>query len=96
MLDTFKLAMSINTKRRWIPACAGMTVVIEATVKFSPSSPARDDCCLGGSNAIRIPHSLPAQGVAGVFMQHAACPQNGTGLQASARPARGDPAPFVT
>ena len=28
MLDTFKLAMSINTKRRWIPACAGMTVVV--------------------------------------------------------------------
>ena len=25
-------------------------------------------------------------------MQRAACPRNGTGLQASARPARGDPA----
>jgi hypothetical protein len=60
MLDTSKLAMSINTQRRWIPACAGMTVVIEATVKFPPLSPARDDCCLGGSNAIRIPHSVPA------------------------------------
>jgi len=28
-------------------------------------------------------------------MQLAACPRNGTGLQASARPARGDPASFV-
>ena len=28
-------------------------------------------------------------------MQHAACPRNGTGLQASARPARGDPASLL-
>ena len=28
-------------------------------------------------------------------MQLAACPRNGTGLQASARPARGDPVSFV-
>ncbi len=28
-------------------------------------------------------------------MQRAACPRNGTGLQASARPARGDPVLFV-
>ena len=28
-------------------------------------------------------------------MQHAACPRNGAGLQASARPARGDPVSFV-
>jgi len=28
-------------------------------------------------------------------MQRAACPRNGTGLQASARPARGDPVSLV-
>jgi hypothetical protein len=43
------------------PSCAGMTVVIEKTVKYLPSSPACDDCCVGGSHAIRIPHSLPAK-----------------------------------
>jgi len=48
-------------ERRWIPAFAGMTVVVEATAKFLPSSPACDDCCVGGSHAIRIPRSLPAQ-----------------------------------
>jgi hypothetical protein len=51
----------VHDERRWIPAFAGMTVVVETNVKFPPSSLACDDCCVGGSLAIRIPHSLPAQ-----------------------------------
>jgi len=40
---------------------AGVTVDIDRTVKFLSSSPAYDDGCVGGSNAIQIPHSPQAQ-----------------------------------
>ena len=49
----------LNEERRWIPACAGMTIL--RLVTFRTSSPTCDDCCVGGSHATRIPHSLPAQ-----------------------------------
>jgi len=38
----------------------------------------------------------PGEGWSGGFRPHAVCPRNGTGLQASARPARGDPVSFIT
>jgi len=78
----------LNDERHWIPAFAGMTVVFEATVIFPPSSPACDDCCVGGSHAIRSPHSLPAKGCSGGFRPHAVCPRNGDGVLAITRPAR--------
>ena len=53
-----------HNERHWIPAYAGMT--FEKLLTKKSSSPACDDCRVGGSHAIRIPHSLPAQGVAGV------------------------------
>jgi hypothetical protein len=45
--------------RRWIPAFAGMTIF--KPTAFQTSSPACDDCCVGGPQAIRIPNSLPAK-----------------------------------
>ena len=42
-----------------IPASAGIT--FEKLSALKSSSPACDDCCVGGSHATRIPHSLPAK-----------------------------------
>jgi hypothetical protein len=53
-----------HNERHWIPAYAGMT--FEKLLTKKSSSPACDDCRVGGSHATRIPHSLPAQGGAGV------------------------------
>jgi len=75
---------------------------ISRTVGLKPSSPTCDDCCAGRSHATRIPTVIPAKGEAGVSDCWrsaggllAVCLRNGTGLQASARPARGDPVSFV-
>ena len=40
---------------------AGMTVGFLRPPQRRMSSPACDDCCVGGSHATRIPHSLPAE-----------------------------------
>ena len=45
-----------------------MKIVVDVIVKFLSSSPACDDGRVGGSHAIRIPHSLPAKaGIQSLF-----------------------------
>jgi len=53
---------SVCNESHWVPIFIGTTVVVEALSKFLPSSPACDDCCVGGLHAVRIPHYAPGAG----------------------------------
>ena len=55
-----------EVQRHWIPAYAGMT--FEELLVSQSSSPACDECYVGGSHATRVPHSLPAE--AGIQRLH--------------------------